>query len=271
MGAEKIMIRHTSKVRDEIGLQNTEEKDKQFLIEKIIAKTEIKNPYTIETEKEPKTMLEVEKIYRIYSRVYQTLSYEIAETFIQYINTLTADEIKQLDADLRSNGWGVKSIAEIEDYIELFRLFQLFYYLNGRLPLTKGLLPTPYGELPDGSEKISLKTLYEMFKDTKYLGLTSIQFLSALNLFFGGDVLLSKDTMTELYKNLSLRTLSGEKQIEFDKISDLTAHMNFKMKHSILANMDDQDKATKTNNENVRDTFEFLKKPSDEDNFEREL
>ena len=104
MGAEKIMIRHTSKVRDEIGLQNTEEKDKQFLIEKIIAKTEIKNPYTIETEKEPKTMLEIEKIYRIYSRVYQTLPYEIAETFIQYINTLTADEIKQLDADLRSNG-----------------------------------------------------------------------------------------------------------------------------------------------------------------------
>ena len=104
MGAEKIMIRHTQKVRDEIGLQNTEEKDKQFLIEKIIAKTEIKNPYTIETEKEPKTMLEIEKIYRIYSRVYQTLPYEIAETFIQYINTLTADEIKQLDADLRSNG-----------------------------------------------------------------------------------------------------------------------------------------------------------------------
>ena len=110
-----------------------------------------------------------------------------------------------------------------------------------------------------------------MFKDTKSLGLTSVQFLSALNLFFGGDVLLSKDTMTELYKNLSLRTLSGEKQIEFDKISDLTAHMNFKMKHSTLANMDDQDKATKTNNENVRDTFEFLKKPSDEDNFEREI
>ena len=49
-------------------------------------------------------MLEIEKIYRIYSRVYQTLPYEIAETFIQYINTLTADEIKQLDADLRSNG-----------------------------------------------------------------------------------------------------------------------------------------------------------------------
>ena len=110
-----------------------------------------------------------------------------------------------------------------------------------------------------------------MFKDTKSHGLVSIQFLSALNLFFGGDVQLLKDTITELYKNLSLRTLSSEQQVEFDKIFDLTAHINFKMKHSILANIDDQDKAIKTNNGNVKDTYEFFKKPSDEDNFEREI
>ena len=35
MGAEKKLIRHTSKVRDEIGLQKIEEKDRDFLIEKI--------------------------------------------------------------------------------------------------------------------------------------------------------------------------------------------------------------------------------------------
>ena len=45
MGAEKILIRHTSNVRDEISLQKIEEKDKQFFIEKIIAKIENKNPY----------------------------------------------------------------------------------------------------------------------------------------------------------------------------------------------------------------------------------
>ena len=92
-----------------------------------------------------------------------------------------------------------------------------------------------------------------------------------MNLFFARDVQLSKDAITELYENLSLRTLSGEQQIWFDKISDLTAHINFKMKHSILANMDNQDKDTKTNNENVKDTYEFFKKPSDEDNFECEI
>ena len=40
------------------------------------------------------------------------------------------------------------------------------------------------------------------------------------------------------------------------------------MKYSIIANIDDQDKAVKTNNENVKDTYEFFKKPTDVDDFE---
>ena len=131
-------------------------------------------------------MLEIEKNYRVCKRVYQALFYEIAETFIQYVNTLAPDEIEQLDADLKTNGWGVKSIVEIEDCIELLKLFQLFYYFNGRFPLTNGLLLIPDGETPDGSKKISLKNLYEMFKDTECHGLVSVQFLSALNVFLVG-------------------------------------------------------------------------------------
>ena len=99
---------------------------------------------------------------------------------------------------------------EIEDSIAVLSIFQMFYYYNGRLPLTNGLLLVPDRETPQGSEKISLKSLYEMFKDTKSHGLVSLQFLSALNIFFGGDIGLSKDTITELYKNLLLETLSGQ-------------------------------------------------------------
>ena len=40
-------------------------------------------------------------------------------------------------------------------------------------------------------------------------GLVSLQVLSALNIIFGGDIRISKDTITEPYKNLSLETLSG--------------------------------------------------------------
>ena len=134
---------------------------------------------------------------------------------------------------------------EIENYVELLCVVQMFYYYNGRLPLTNGLLPVPDGETPPSSEKISIKTLSEMFKDAKSHGLFSLQFLSTLNFFFVGDVSLSKDTITELYKNLILETLSGNQNIEFEKVSDLTAHINFKMKHSILSNINDQDTATK--------------------------
>ena len=134
---------------------------------------------------------------------------------------------------------------EIENYVELLCVVQMFYYYNGRLPLTNGLLPVPDGETPPSSEKISIKTLYEMFKDAKSHGLFSLQFLSTLNFFFVGDVSLSKDTITELYKNLLLETLSGNQNIEFEKVSDLIAHINFKMKHSILSNINDQDTATK--------------------------
>ena len=57
MGAKQILMRHTSKVTDEIGLQKTEEKEKPFLIGKIIAKIENKKPYKIKTEKGPKIIL----------------------------------------------------------------------------------------------------------------------------------------------------------------------------------------------------------------------
>ena len=53
MGVEKIFIRHTSKVRDEIRVQKIEEKDKQFLIGKY------------SKDREPEIVLKIEKNYRV--------------------------------------------------------------------------------------------------------------------------------------------------------------------------------------------------------------
>ena len=106
---------------------------------------------------------------------------------------------------------------EIEDSIELIALFEIFYFMNGRVPPTNGLLLVPDGETPDDSEKISIKTFYEIFKDKKSNRLLSLQFLSVLNIFLGGDISLSKDAITELYENFSFRALSSGQQIEFGK------------------------------------------------------
>ena len=98
------------------------------------------------------------------------------------------------------------------------------------LPLTNGLLIVPDGEVPDGEEKINRKNLYEMFKDTPSHGLVSFAFLSALGIFFGIDISIPKLVITELYRNLSYRTLNGARDFSFDSVSDVTSGINFKIK-----------------------------------------
>ena len=63
-----------------------------------------------------------------------------ANVFIHYIHPLEPDESKQLDDDIRANAQGVESIVNIQNSSELLCIFQLFYYFNGHLSLTNGLL-----------------------------------------------------------------------------------------------------------------------------------
>ena len=48
---EKQIIQHTAKVKDSIGLQKIEERDRQFLIEKISHGVEFSNQYENSIEK----------------------------------------------------------------------------------------------------------------------------------------------------------------------------------------------------------------------------
>ena len=51
------MIRHISKSKDDVVLKIIEEKDKQFLIEKVIYNVEEEKPYKITAEKKQKLCL----------------------------------------------------------------------------------------------------------------------------------------------------------------------------------------------------------------------
>ena len=179
-------------------------------MEKVIHGVEFQNPYENSFEKKPKIIETVEKNYRIIRRVYQYPFIEVADIFLEYIHSLDSDEIQQLDDDIQSNGWGfINNILEINNSVELLSTFQLLYHNNGRLPITNSLIIVPDGDVPEGEEKINFKNLYEMFRYTKSHGLVSIQFLGALSIFFGVDSTQIKNSITELYKNLSYTTLSG--------------------------------------------------------------
>ena len=72
-GAEKLAIRHTAKAKDSFGLKKIEDRDRQFLIEKIIHGVEFNNAYEISSEKKPNIIDTIEKNYRISRRMDQSL------------------------------------------------------------------------------------------------------------------------------------------------------------------------------------------------------
>ena len=161
------------------------------MVEKIIHSIEFSNRYQNPTEKKSEIIETVEGNYKISRQVYQALFIDFPDIFIEYIHSLDPNEIQKLDNDLKANEWGVKSLLEVENAYELLTVFQMFYYLNGRFALANGLLIVPDGEVSQGEEKINLKQLYNMLKNTSSHGLVSLQFLCALGIFFEVDKSIS--------------------------------------------------------------------------------
>ena len=61
LNAEKIKIKHSPFVKDDVGLIKIEEKGKQFLIEKIISAVEKNNLYTINAKNAQKSCLKLKE------------------------------------------------------------------------------------------------------------------------------------------------------------------------------------------------------------------
>ena len=97
------------------------------MVWKLIYGVEFSNAYENLIEKKKEIIETIESNYRIIRRVYQHLYADIADIFVEYIHSLDADEIGKLDEDLKTNGWGAKTLLEIENSFELLSIFQLFY------------------------------------------------------------------------------------------------------------------------------------------------
>ena len=62
------------------------------------------------------------------------------------------------------------------------KIFQDFYTLTGRLPLSNGLLVVPDGDTPPG-EKLNKKHFYDLFKNTKSHGIVYLPFLGLIQYY----------------------------------------------------------------------------------------
>ena len=75
-------------------------------------------------------MLEIEKNYKVCRRVYQSLFAEVADTFIQYTNTLSPDEIDQIDEDIRSDRCGLNILLKLKILLNFQAHFRCFTILT---------------------------------------------------------------------------------------------------------------------------------------------
>ena len=99
----------------------------------------------------------------------------------------------------------------MESTTKLFDFFAMFYYIKGRFPYTDRHLFVSDGKTPSRiiEEKLSLKELFAKCFRTGSKGLVSSPFHAALLLFFDRKETLTKNFLTELYKNLTVEVLSS--------------------------------------------------------------
>ena len=180
-GNPRYKLLHTRKMLDSKALEKLESKNKQFMIEKIIQGVEFENAYQSNPEKNPEMIRTIESNYRVARRVYQQLFLDIAELFHEYIESIDFYEQQDIEEDMKTNGWGtVENIRTIKDFVRLLNLFQDFYTATRRLPTFNELLVVPDSDAQP-EEKINLKQLYNMFKNTNSHSIVSLPFLG---LFF---------------------------------------------------------------------------------------
>ena len=155
-GNPRYKLLHTRKMLDTVGMQKVEEKNNQFLIEKIILGVEFENAY--QKEIKPEILETIEGNYKVARRVYQYLYFDIADLFFEYVKSMDSYEIQDIEEDMKANGWGaVEKISEVNDSFRMLNLFQDFYTSTGRLPAFNGLLVVPDGDASENSSKVNMK------------------------------------------------------------------------------------------------------------------
>ena len=170
------------------------------------------------------------KNYRLLRRVHLDMNTTIAENFQYYLSTSTQSEFDEIDSDIISSG--LNSLQNVEAATELIMLFDFFYFVHGRFPNTGVHRFISQADLPMEvyGEELNIKKLYETLRTTNSHALVSSQFLAVLNIFFGGDLELSRKFLTEFYQNMTMSTLSTDGAFTFDAFTDLSTSINLSLR-----------------------------------------
>ena len=101
----------------------------------------------------PEIIETVESNYKVARRVYQQLWIDISELFAEFTRSISPLHLQDINEDIKSNGWGIKKITDVNNAQDFISIFQTFYQITRRLVLSNGLLIIPDGDPPSGEDK----------------------------------------------------------------------------------------------------------------------
>ena len=228
-----IKIRHSEIIENEEALKIIQNHNWQYFIETLlfISNSELEIDRSKFKDDEAfedyiiieKTQENLKYCKRFYEEVFDDISFFLHKKIKE-----TPDEfVEKMEEDLANQRIFFKRIKEIESSVEFMKILNDFYFKTGRFPGYSEHIIVPPGVNPsfvETHDQISPSEINEKFKNSSSYGLASVQFVAALNVFFGGDKELSRNVMSEFLHNLSLQalTIDDDKiEIEFHEIIEL--------------------------------------------------
>ena len=156
---------------------------------------------------------------------------DISYFFHKKIKEIPDEFVEKMQDDLANEIYYTKKLKEIESHLEVFKIFNRFYFKTGRFPGNHfDLMIVPPGvktSFVKTRDEISPSEINKKFQLESSYGLAVVQFIAALNIYFGGEKQLSQNVMSEFF-HMSLQALiinNENVNIEFDAIIELNKNL----------------------------------------------
>ena len=233
-----LTIRHSKIANDDFALKVVQSHNWQYFVETLlyISNGEINiTDFDLQNEDESdrysiiqKTLENLNYCKRFYVEVFDDISY----FFHEKIKEMPDESLEKIQEDLANEIYFTKKIKEMDSHADVLKIFNKFYFKTGRFPGNyTDLMIVPAGVKPSfvkTRDEISPSEINEKFQSSSSYGLAAIQFIAALNIYFGGDKNISKNVMSEFFHNMSLQALTIDDdsvEIEFDAIVQLNKNL----------------------------------------------
>ena len=233
-----LTVRHSQIAEDEFAMKIVQSHNWQYFIETLlhISNNEINiDDFNLQNDEVFHDYLIIQKTQQnlnycknFYEEVFNDISYFLHKK----IKEMPDEFVEKIQEDLANEIYFTKKIKEIESHVEFLKVFNRFYFKTGRFPGNHfDLMVVPPGIKPSfvkTRDEISPSEINEKFQSGPSYGLAAVQFIAALNVYFGGDKELSRNVMSEFFRNMSPQALTIDDdsiKLGFDEIIELNKNL----------------------------------------------